>query len=163
MPSCAPFQKDRPVKLHQLVYFSRNAVAGDDRALLQHLRDIIAVSQRNNKLNGITGYLIFDKTWFLQILEGERDVIFGTYKRIQADRRHSQVTLVQTREVLARSFPNWTMGGSMRSPEKQEIYLRYGIGGPIDPTKLTGGTILSLALDLQEQELAERSSVRKAG
>ncbi|HEY8383671.1 MAG TPA: BLUF domain-containing protein [Microvirga sp.] len=151
------------MKLHQLIYFSRNTVAGDDRALLQHLREIIAVSQRNNQRDGITGYLVFDKTWFLQILEGERNQIFSTYRRIEGDPRHAQVTLVQTREVLQRSFPSWTMGGSMRTPEKQEIYLRYGIGSQIDPKKLTGGDILGLAVDLQNLEQAQKSAQRMAG
>lgn len=151
------------MKLHQLIYYSRNTISGDDRVLLQELRDIIKVSQRNNQREDITGYLIFDKTWFLQILEGERDRIFSTYMRIQKDPRHGSVNLVQTREVLGRSFPQWTMGGSMRTPEKQEIYLRYGIGAQIEPAKLTGGTILSLALDLQEHEVAQKAAQRKAG
>jgi hypothetical protein len=151
------------MKLHQLIYYSRNTVPGDDRALLQELRDIIKVSQRNNQRDGITGYLIFDRTWFLQILEGERDRIFATYMRIQRDARHSAVHMVQTREVTGRNFPAWSMGGSMRTPEKQEIYLRYGIGAQIDPTKLTGVTILSLAQDLQEHEVGQKSAQRKAG
>jgi hypothetical protein len=150
------------MKLHQLIYFSRNVVAGDDRALLQHLREIIRISQRNNQGAGITGYLIFDKTWFLQILEGERNKVFGTFERIRNDRRHAGVTLIQTREALSRSFPNWTMGGSMRTPEKQEIFLRYGISAQIEPTKLTGGTILNLALELQEHEQSEKAAQREA-
>ncbi len=149
------------MRLHQLVYYSRNTVAGDDRALLHSLREIISVSQKNNSRDGITGYLIFDKTWFLQILEGDRDVIFSTYKRIQGDPRHGGVVLVQTGEIRQRQFPAWTMGGSMRSPEKQEIYLRHGIGSQIEPGKLKGSTIVSLALDLQAYEAARVADQRK--
>ncbi len=149
--------------LHQLVYYSRNTVQGDDRALLQQLREIISVSQRNNSRDGITGYLIFDRTWFLQILEGSREVIFSTYKRIQADTRHGGVVLVQTGEIRARQFPAWTMGGSMRTPEKQEIYLRHGIGSAIDPARLKGGAIVSLALDLQAHEADLKADQRRAG
>ena len=76
------------MKLHQLVYYSKNQAASDDRGHLAQLREIIAVSQRNNQRDAITGYLIFDKVWFLQILEGERDKIFSTYQRIQKDPRH---------------------------------------------------------------------------
>ncbi len=151
------------MKLHQLVYYSRNCMPGDDRQLLQELRSIITVSQRNNQRDGITGYLIFDKHYFLQILEGNRDTIFTTFKRIQGDSRHSTVTLMQTREIGARGFPQWTMGGSMRSPEKQEIFLRYGIADHIDATKLTAGTVLALAEDLQDFETAQKSALRKAG
>jgi hypothetical protein len=150
------------VSIHQLVYYSRNTVTGDDRALLGQLREIVSVSRRNNQRDGITGYLIFDKTWFMQILEGEQECIFSTYRRIEKDTRHGKVTLLQTRPIAARQFPNWTMGGSMRSLDVQEIYVRHGIGGAVDPTKLKGATILALALDLQEHETSKRASVRAA-
>ena len=58
--------------LHQLIYYSRNTVPGGDRAMLMNLRNIVSASQRNNTRDGITGFLIFDKTWFIQILEGNR-------------------------------------------------------------------------------------------
>jgi hypothetical protein len=147
--------------LHQLVYYSRNNVGGDDRAHIQHLRDILSVSQRNNRREEITGYLIYDKRWFLQILEGKRARIFSTYERIQNDVRHGGLTLVKTGPLLQRSFPSWDMGGSMRTPEKQEIFLRYGIASQIDPKRLSGGAILGLALDLQSFEERERAALRK--
>ncbi|HEY8564351.1 MAG TPA: BLUF domain-containing protein [Beijerinckiaceae bacterium] len=150
------------MKLHQLVYYSKNQAASDDRGHLAQLREIIAVSQRNNQRDAITGYLIFDKVWFLQILEGERDKIFTTYKRIEKDPRHGTITLVQTKEIAGRAFPNWTMGGAMRTPEAQEVYLRHGIGGAIDPTKLKGQTIIELALDLQAYEAARKAGQRLA-
>ena len=148
--------------LHQLVYFSRNAIQGDDRALLQSLRDVVGVSLRNNRREGITGFLIFDKLWFLQILEGERQTVFDTLRRIERDRRHQFLRLVQTREIAARDFPDWAMGGSMRSPEVQGIYLQHGIGGALDPSKLRAPTILSLALCLQAYEAERRSAQRAA-
>ena len=51
--------------IHQLVYYSRNVVLGNDRAMLTNLREIVTASQRNNSRDGITGFLIFDKTWFI--------------------------------------------------------------------------------------------------
>ena len=58
-----------PQCFHHLIYFSRNSVGGDDRAHINHLRDILSASQRNNRRQGITGYLIYDKHWFLQVLK----------------------------------------------------------------------------------------------
>ncbi|RVU14940.1 BLUF domain-containing protein [Methylobacterium oryzihabitans] len=57
---------------HQLVCFSRNAVPGSDRAMLTTMRKILSASQRNVSRDGITGFLVVDTTWFVQILEGER-------------------------------------------------------------------------------------------
>lgn len=54
----------------QLVYYSR-FVAGSQGAM-SAVRDILKVSEAKNGRNRVTGFLIFDKANFLQILEGMR-------------------------------------------------------------------------------------------
>lgn len=148
--------------IHQLVYYSRNTVPGGDRAMLTNMREILSVSQRNNSRDGITGFLIFDKTWFVQILEGERAKVLETYNRIARDTRHSTATIINVRDVQARLFPNWTMGGAMRTPEVQEVYLAHGFGGPLEPTRLKSEQIINLALDLQAFEVSRRQGQKLA-
>lgn len=148
--------------IHQLIYYSRNTVPGGDRAMLTNLRDIVSASQRNNSRDGVTGFLIFDKTWFIQILEGNLAQVSETYNRIARDPRHMNATVTDARNVSARSFPNWTMGGAMRTPEVEEVYLQHGIGSTIDPIRLKGGQIIALALDLQAFDQAKRQGLRLA-
>ena len=148
--------------IHQLVYYSRNTVPGDSRAMLTNMREILTASQRNNSRDGITGFLIFDKTWFVQILEGERAQVMETYNRIERDTRHSGTVVINVRDVPARLFPNWTMGGAMRTPEVQEVYLQHGFGGPLEPARLKSDQIIQLALDLQEFEATRRQGQRIA-
>ena len=109
--------------IHQLVYYSRNVVAGNDRSMLMNLRDIVSASQRNNSRDGITGFLIFDKTWFIQVLEGDQAQVSSTYTRIARDPRHTSATILDARNVQGRSFPNWTMGGAMRNPRSRRNLL----------------------------------------
>jgi hypothetical protein len=149
--------------IHQLIYYSRNSVPGDDRAMLANMREILGASQRNNKRDDITGFLIFDKTWFVQVLEGEKAKVTETYDRIATDPRHGGTVVMSTRDTPMRSFPNWSMGGALRSPEVQEVYLENGIGGDLDPAKLKGEQILQLALDLQAFEQAKRQGIKAAG
>lgn len=148
--------------VHQLVYFSRNTVPGGDRAMLTNMREILSASQRNNSRDGITGFLIFDKTWFVQILEGERAKVSKTYTRIARDERHSAATIVNARDVPARLFPDWTMGGALRAPEVQEVYLRHGFGGPLEPARLKSDQVVRLALNLQSFEAERRQGQRLA-
>jgi hypothetical protein len=148
--------------IHQLIYFSRNVVVGNDRAMLTNLREIVSASQRNNSRDGITGFLIFDKTWFIQILEGTQAQVSETYTRIARDPRHATATIVDARNVPARSFPNWTMGGAMRTPEVEEVYLQHGIGSVIDPVRLKSAQVVNLALDLQAFDAAKRQAQRLA-
>ena len=140
----------------QLIYYSKNTLDADDRGQLTNLREILEIARRKNGENGVTGYLIFDKAYFLQILEGERAAVEETYRRIAGDRRHADVTLVDQRTIVQRNFSDWNMGSAMRSVDHEEVYLEHGISGAIDPTKLDGAKILSLATDLRDLE-ARRS------
>ncbi|AMJ63714.1 hypothetical protein AXW83_15185 [Bosea sp. PAMC 26642] len=117
---------------------------------LDALRSIVTVSQANNKNDGITGYLIFDRTCFLQILEGEKAQVYSTFRRIEADPRHRDVVVMGAREVPARLFPNWTMAGAVRTLDQDEIFMRYGIGKTIVPSRLKADTVVALAQDLLE-------------
>ncbi len=148
--------------IHQLVYYSRNVVPGNDRALLTNLREIVSASQRNNSQNGVAGFLIFDKTWFLQILEGSQAQVSATYNRISRDIRHSSPTIMDARNVHDRCFPNWTMGGATRTPEVEEIYLQHGIGSAIEPNRLKSVQVIKLAQDLQAFDQAKRQGLRMA-
>ncbi|WP_404385544.1 BLUF domain-containing protein [Caenispirillum salinarum] len=147
------------MNLHQIVYYSRNTVGGDTRTMLQSLRDIVSVSQKNNARDDITGALIFDKTWFLQVLEGDATAITRTYDRIAKDSRHGEVTLMKKGPISERRFADWSMGGTMRSPEMQEIFLNHGIAGAVDPTKLNAATVVALAQDLKAFEAERKSGV----
>ena len=142
----------------QLIYYSKNTLHADDRGQLTNLREILEIARRKNGENGVTGYLIFDKAYFLRILEGERTAVEETYRRIAGDRRHADVTLVDQRTIVQRNFSDWNMGSAMRSVDHEEVYLAHGISGAIDPTKLDGAKILSLATDLRDLEARRNRS-----
>jgi len=60
--------------------------------------------------SGITGILVYDGGAFLQVLEGDRDVVERTFASIAADRRHSRVTKIIQEPIAERAFGTWTMG-----------------------------------------------------
>ncbi|KAA2234608.1 BLUF domain-containing protein [Salinarimonas soli] len=134
--------------LVQLVYYSRNLLADDDKGQLKLLREILSIARQKNVERDVTGYLIFDKHWFIQILEGDRAHVRATYERIARDPRHTQVTLLDTKPVRQRTFSQWSMGGAMRNLDQQEVFLAHGIAGQIDPTKLNAAKIVAVASDL---------------
>jgi Sensors of blue-light using FAD len=101
--------------------------------------------------------------WYLQILEGERRQVITTYGRVQIDPRHGDISLLALHDVAVRSFPQWSMGGVMRSAAQQPVFVRHGIGEKLDPSRLMAPTILALALDLQEFELSIQPAYRLAG
>lgn len=145
----------------QLTYLSRNTLMGNADALNGQLSAILDVSGRNNGRDSITGYLVSDGAWFLQILEGDHEKVMEALVRIRFDARHSDVAIVSTREIRTRSFPHWSMGGSVKTPAMRAIFKRHGLDR-VDPAALTAPSILALAMDLQDFERAE-SVTRRAG
>lgn len=83
-------------------------------ATKQMLRDdlirILQVARRNNQGEGITGLLLFDGGNFLQVLEGEKDVVSRVFSRIDRDDRHRDLTVLFEEQVDAPQFEQWSMG-----------------------------------------------------
>jgi len=67
-------------------------------------------SARNyNQKHGVTGILFYDNQEFGQIIEGERADVMIAWRRIQDDKRHHRIQLLEIREISERSFPGWSL------------------------------------------------------
>ena len=62
-----------------------------------------------NTANGLTGMLLYTPSHFIQVLEGEERLVNETVARIQQDKRHSELRVIDAREVDAREFDVWAM------------------------------------------------------
>ena len=72
-------------------------------ALLQQCRD-------NNHERGITGMLLYQNGTFMQMLEGEKQVVLDLYDKIRNDDRHTGIHTVLSGDVEERNFKDWSMG-----------------------------------------------------
>jgi Sensors of blue-light using FAD len=141
--------------LARLVYYSENHLGAFSGKMIGELNAIMDASNRNNEKAGITGALMFDTLWFIQVLEGERETISETLLRIAADERHSKVTVIDARPIDDRLFGNWWMGVASL-PVESKIYTALGFGKRLDPRNLTGDQAVMLALDLANGSLSRR-------
>lgn len=71
--------------------------------------EVARVSAETNRALGVTGALIFTTAHFAQILEGPSLSIERLMTKIEQDRRHSLLRVLQRRHVEARMFPGWSM------------------------------------------------------
>jgi len=143
------------VMVYQLVYFSRFTPVGAGPS--STIRDILRTSEAKNFVNGITGFLIFDKSSFVQVLEGDQAAVLETYERIGDDPRHADLAVIDSRRAKARDFSDWAMGGHLRSDETQDIYVRHGVTSGFDPAKISADGIVALARDLMAFETRRQS------
>lgn len=71
---------------------------------------ILEASRSNNEADGLTGMLLHAEGSFIQVLEGDAEIVDRTYKRIIKDSRHQLVMKLYEIEIEERNFPNWSMG-----------------------------------------------------
>lgn len=73
------------------------------------LENILDVATARNSREGITGLLVFNGTFFMQIIEGEPEPIDRLLADLRRDVRHSGLVVFDQRGIGQRFFPDWTM------------------------------------------------------
>ena len=107
-------------QLYSLIYKSRcKGVANWDL-----VNSVLATSSRNNPKDEITGVLVATETHFLQVLEGEYEVLNATFERIARDTRHDTVQLISFSQMEERQFADWVMHGIGLFDLNQEMEAR---------------------------------------
>ncbi|MEP7288141.1 MAG: BLUF domain-containing protein [Chloroflexota bacterium] len=92
--------------LINLIYASSAVSEMPNDDLLQLLTQ---AREKNSRLD-ITGMLLYKGGNFLQVLEGDRQVVEDLYLVIEKDPRHHQSVIILKRPVTERSFSEWSMG-----------------------------------------------------
>lgn len=91
--------------IQQIVYYSISEIEVNEKII----SNILEHSRVNNAKKDITGCLLFYDKVFLQLLEGEKSSIQDLYKKIEKDKRHSNVTLIIEESISNRMFSGWNM------------------------------------------------------
>lgn len=93
--------------MHIIAYYSQSQLSASDVAY--QLKEIAKVSQKNNKKNNITGALLYERSHFLQLIEGKKSKLDKLFKKIQKDPRHTDVSVLIDAPTNKRTCPNWSM------------------------------------------------------
>ena len=125
--------------LSQLVYISRST---DTERLT--VGKILRAAQEFNGPNDITGLLLFDGTYYLQCLEGDRTAISDLYNRITQDPRHKDVALVAAGTRSERDCAGWAMGYIDKRDVVKEAVQRFSASSTFDPYGMSAESTLAL-------------------
>ena len=99
-----------------------------------NVSDIVAAAMSKNKLNRISGVLVYDEKTrkVQQVLEGPSKPVLALLKKLQADSRHTDMAIERIEPIEQLCFPKWSMrayvegtdaGLVTRSTEVQEQIL----------------------------------------
>lgn len=132
-------------QLVRLIYVSVMTEACDTEAL----ENILKISRDNNTKKGITGVLCYDPSFFLQCIEGPREIINQLYTNISRDSRHQYLTILEYADVTVRIFGDWSMGFLPSSVLDQGLLEKYAPNSTkFNPYILNGKQVRNFLLDV---------------
>ncbi len=102
-----------PTRLDQLVYRS---VAAMPTEHLLPLAELLGEAQRNNERAGLTGALAVHDGRFLQVVEGDPGLLDQLHRRLERDRRHKDIHVLERRPIERRAFDGWSMASARITP-----------------------------------------------
>lgn len=105
-----------PLSLERVAYCSR---AVRPELALVTLAEILAVSDRNNRRDNLTGMLLISRGRFFQVLEGAAQDVERMLERIGRDPRHTHLSVMMRRPVRDRLFGQWAMVAARITPRQQ--------------------------------------------
>ena len=83
---------------------------------LLNVATILAVSDRNNIRDGLTGALAAHGGGYLQVIEGQPEVLDGLLRRLESDPRHKDIRLIDRMPITQRRFSDWAMANARITP-----------------------------------------------
>jgi len=100
--------------LIHLVYLSVSSAILSEEELDIFLSEI----RKNNQKLGVTGLLLYNDEFFIQVIEGTRDTIHNLFNVIKTDPRHSNIVKLLDEPIASRAFPDWSMGFRRMNDDK---------------------------------------------
>ncbi|MDZ7823627.1 MAG: BLUF domain-containing protein [Ahrensia sp.] len=100
--------------LVRLVYRSRAMLPGNWPSFHKL---VLAAGVVNNTI-GVTGAITFDGFEFVQVLEGESDVVNELMEKISNDPRHEDIKIVSEKRVPMRRYSGWALKTIHRDDHK---------------------------------------------
>ena len=116
--------------LVRLIYCSIQNGVGDADII-----NILDTARANNALDRVTGALVYNGKYFLQILEGNRMNVTRRFISIVKDCRHKDIELLDFSPIKERRFPRWEIQYVGASDIDHEIVSTYTTG-ELDPTRM---------------------------
>lgn len=107
----------------QLIYVSK----ADSNLSINELSKIFEEATRRNKISHITGFIVFNEEYFMQVIEGYEDKINNLYEIIAQDSRHTNLLLLGIKDNDNRDFEEWNLGYIYSEKViKDFLYLKTG-------------------------------------
>lgn len=100
--------------LYKIMYISSASESMSNQAL----ENLLNKCRSKNQHFDVTGYLIYHKGKFIQLLEGRKITVEYIYNTVALDTRHDKIVKLCAEPIEQRVFPDWKMGFKNITPEE---------------------------------------------
>lgn len=147
--------------LSRLVFYSLVSLDGSNANAFGEVRSALKAGTVHNEKEGITGGLIFNQTYFSQVMEGDRQAISDTFFRIAKNPKHKNIVILDFQPISERTFESWHVGFAGKSELAKKLYIKYGTTSRFDPSKMTASALVSFISELVVEEDVIQKLLRK--
>jgi hypothetical protein len=140
------------MSVYTIVYRSAPLFAGSIAAYLLEIDSILATARRRNAEVSVTGAMLFNEDWFVQLLEGDETAVREIFGRIAVDPRHEEVEILFRSFTENRRFPEWSMAFVGHAEAVRKRFADSPLATP--GVKMRGQQVVDFMVELAVDELA---------
>lgn len=138
--------------LHRLIYVSK----ATKQVSFESIQEICKKSAISNKKLGITGLLIFNRKYFIQLIEGDRSALSQVMFKIYENPLHYDIELIDFSPAESRMFTYFGAKMFAESNVCQELFFRYTSSVDFNPYQINSATAATLVAKLAGVEADEK-------
>lgn len=142
--------------LYRIIYISRLNFKPSYRKIKALKQQVVS----NNQQRNITGFLLFNKEYFIGAIEGERTVLNELFNKMTKDQRHFDIEIVSYESIEDRTFNNWGLTLLETAPAYVKIKKQHGTQKIFNPYFLSNREIYDLLYETDSyyEKLLETST-----
>lgn len=113
--------------------------------------DILRVARSRNGTRGLTGLLVLNRQFFLQLIEGDREHVNQLLCKLVADPRHTDFHMISFKRIEQRSFAQWGMGFVAANALNKSVLLRNGVSSSFNPYTMSEASVRELLNEMRAE------------
>jgi hypothetical protein len=92
----------------------------------EQLKALLTKARKHNHSLHISGMLVYDDGFFIQVLEGPENAVNELFSLIEKDPRHNKIRLLFRQQLTEKEYEEWSMGFvDTSSLSQQEGFIPY--------------------------------------
>jgi len=113
--------------------------------------DILRVARSRNGTRDLTGLLVLNRQFFLQLIEGDREHVNQLLCKLVADPRHTDFHMISFKRIEQRSFAQWGMGFVAANALNKSVLLRNGVSSSFNPYTMSEASVRELLNEMRAE------------